>query len=250
VVIKVTGGETETYGNNMSWPVVFADGIGLLGTPVATDPGVRPTVAEGIVVTALPFFWSGNVADCGGAYYCQGGANTWRAEYIDGAGQAPYDASAYWGDNLTSQKLSATRPIRLEVALSATGVGTLLGYNMPYVVNPSSPTEIQGTDGTTSDFVPLIYTVSPILTVEKLSGPGGSVTATVSSGPMSAEMNVGGRIIYGGQLKLDAYGEGTYRLRYTLAAGANVRITAVGNTTGTAKVVSAQETSIEITVGP
>lgn len=246
VSVRVVGESTET-GNNMSWPVVFADGIGLLGSAVATDPGVRPLFAEGITVDVLPFFWSGNVADCD-VYYCQGGPNTWRAEYIDGAGQPAYDASAYWGDNLSSQKLSATKPIRVEVALSATGVGTLKGFNMPYVLYPSSKDEIQGTDGTTTDLVPLIYTVGPTLTVEKLSGPGGSVTATVSSGEMTAEMNVGGRIVYGGQLKLDAYGAGTYRLRYTLASGANVRITAVGNTTGNATVVSPSETAIEITV--
>lgn len=252
------GGETETTGNNMSWPVVFSDGIGVTGLAVATDPGVRPTSAETAAaaeLAAIPFaspsavFWySGNAVDATG-YYLQATANTWRAQLIDGTGQAKYDASAYWGDNLSgSASLKVGHPIRIEVALSATGVGTLQGYNMPYVANPSSPDEIQGTDGTLGDFVPLIYTIGPTLVVEQLSGPGGSVIATVSSGAIGAEMNVGGRLVYGGQFKPSV--AGTYRLRFILASGANTQITAVGNATGTAVVVSSTETAIEIQVTP
>ncbi len=252
------GGETTTTGNNMSWPVVFADGIGTSGVAVATDPGVRPTTAETAASAELaaipfaspsaPFFWTGNAVD-GTGYYLQGTANAWRAQLIDGTGQGKFDAEAYWGDNLSgSASLKAGHPIRIEVALSATGVGRLQGYNMPYVANASSPDEVQGTDGTLSDYVPLLYTVGPTLVVEQLSGPGGSVTATVSSGAISAEMNVAGRLVYGGQFKpTDA---GTYRLRFILAGGANAQITSVGNTTGTAHVVSATETAIEIQVTP
>ncbi|MDE3216438.1 MAG: hypothetical protein KGO03_08570, partial [Gemmatimonadota bacterium] len=170
-------------------------------------------------------------------------------QFIDGTGQAKYDAQAYWGDNLSgSASLKAGHPIRLEVALSATGVGTLQGYNMPYVANPSTPDEIQGTDGTLIDQVPLIYTIGPTLTIEQLSGPGGSVVATLSSGAMSAEMNVAGRLVYGGQFKPTE--AGTYRLRFILASTTNCQITSVGNTTGTATVVSPTETAIEITVVP
>ncbi|MGE0554092.1 MAG: Ig-like domain-containing protein [Gemmatimonadales bacterium] len=250
VSIKVVGESSEEAGNNLSWPTVFVDGTGITGLAVATDPGVRPTTAEGVTADTLPFFWDGN-APTYNTYYEQQTSNTWRAELLDGTGQAAYDASAYWGDNITVKEWSATRPIRVEIALSATGVGTLTGFNMTYLYG-EGPDEMQGTDGSTAEFVPLIYTVGPTITVEKLSGPGGSVVATVADEPINAEVNVGGRIIYGYQLKLDASGPGWYRLRYRLATGANARITAVGNTTGMflPVVVGPRETMIEINVLP
>ncbi len=248
------GGETEGYGNNLSWPIVFAEGTGISGSPVSTDPGVRPgaldaTAAAELAGTAFtspstPFFWSGNATD-GTGFYLQNTANTWRPQIVDGSGQPKYDADAAWGDNLIGTgNLSVGHPIRVEVALSATGMGTLQGYNMPYVANASSPDEIQGTDGTLGDFTPLIYTVGPTLTIERLSGPGGSVVETVSSGGISAEVNVGGRIVYGDLFKPTV--AGTYRLRFMLASGANVSITSAVN----GIVVNANESSIEINVTP
>lgn len=248
------GGETETTGNNLSWPVIFAEGTGLTGSPVATDVGARPTSTETAALAELlaiavtnptaPFWFSGNAAGATG-YYLQATASTWRPQIVDGTGQPKYDAEAAWGDNLIGTgNLSAGHPIRVEVALSATGVGTLQGYNMPYVANPSSPNEIQGTDGTLSDFVPLIYSVGPILTIEQLSGPAGTVTSVFSSGPISAEVNVGGRIVYGQQFKPTV--AGTYRLRFILASGNNVNITSAIN----GIVVDGGESSIEVTVTP
>lgn len=248
------GGETEGYGNNLSWPIVFAEGTGIGGSPVSTDPGVRPGALDATAAAELaaieftspstPFFWSGNAVD-GTGYYLQNTANTWRPQIVDGSGQSKYAADAAWGDNLIGTgNLSVGHPIRVEVALSATGIGTLQGYNMPYVANPSSPDEIQGTDGTLGSFTPLIYTVGPTLTIEKLSGPGGTVESTVSSGGISAEVNVGGRIVYGDLFKPTE--AGTYRLRFILATGANVNITSAVN----GIVVNSSESSIEINVTP
>ena len=259
VDVKVVGdtGE-ETTGNNLSWPVVFADGTGLTGLPVATDPGVRPltteTAASAELLAIAPtnpsaaFFFSGNVVDATTGYYLQGTASTWRAQVVDGTGQSPYDASIYWGDNIAggTGNLSAGHPIRVEVALSTTDGVTLSGYNMPYVANPSSPEEVQGTDGTTLAQVPLIYSGGATLIIEQLSGPGGSVVAEISSAEYKAEINVGGRIIYGAQFKPTV--AGTYRLRFVLASQANVKITAIGNAAGSITIVSPKESAIEIQV--
>lgn len=250
VSIRVVG-ESEEAGNNMAWPTVFADGVGLTGFPVATDPGVRPTAAEGITPDALPFFYDGNVPDYQGVYYLQQGPNTWRAEWLDGTGQPAYSASAYWGDNITVKEWSASKPVRVEVALTATGVGTMTGYVMTYLYG-DGPSEMQGTDGATAEFAPLMYTVGPTIIVEKLDAQGGTVTAEVVNEPIKAEVNVGGRIIYGYQLNLGASGEGWYRLRFRLAAGANVAINAVGNASGMFMpvVVSPSETALEVRVTP
>jgi len=251
----IPGGSTgeESTGNNLSWPLVFADGVGLTGSPVATDPGVRPLTTETEAyaeLSAIPvtnptaaFFYTGNAPDVT-TYYLQGTVNTWRPQIVDGTGQGLYNADAAWGDNLAGDaSLGVDRPIRIEVALSNTDGVTLLGYNMPYVANPSSPEEVQGTDGTTSALIPLIYTVGPILTIEQLSGPGGDVIATVSSGPMGAEVNVGGRLVYGGQFRPTM--AGTYLLRFIIANDANVHIVS-----SDAVVVSPFETAIEIQVAP
>lgn len=249
----IPGGGDEATGNNLSWPLVFAEGIGLTGSAVATDPGLRPAAGTAaydelltIPVTnpTAAFFYSGNAVNVL-TYYLQGTDNTWRAQVVDGTGQAKYDASAHWGDNIAggSASLRVDRPIRIEMALSTTDGVTLTGYNMPYVVNPSSPQEIQGTDGTTAALVPLIYSADATLTIEQLSGPGGTVLATVSTGLFKAEINVGGRVIYGAQFRPTV--AGTYRLRFGLATGANARITQAD-----AGSFTANEATLEITVAP
>ncbi|MGE3617372.1 MAG: hypothetical protein AB7L66_15985, partial [Gemmatimonadales bacterium] len=102
------------------------------------------------------------------------------------------------------------------------------------------------------EFVPLMYAVGATITVEKLTGQGGTVSATVVDEPIGSEVNVGGRIVYGYQLQLAAAGEGWYRLRFRLPATANVMIKTVGNTTGTylPVVVNDKETMMEIHVTP
>lgn len=256
VEIRVVGeGEEETGGNNMSWPVVFADGIGLLGSPVATDPGVRPLAAEGIVVDVLPFWWSENVPDYD-TYYLQNSTSVWRAEYIDGTGQPRYDAEVKFGDNLFAKNWTTTRPIRVEVAMSATGVGTLRGFNM-FLLEGEGATEIQGTDGSTADFVPLIYLEGAIITVERIDGPDGQVLAELFSGDPTVEMNGAGRIIWGYQLDLETWTppagvtkEGMYRISFTIPSEANATITSVfqGEDAAVASVVNPREAKIEITV--
>ena len=252
VEVRISGEPSEELGNNMSWPTVFADGIGLTGAPVSEDPGVRPSPESGIVVDTLPFFWEENLPTYG-EYYEQQTFNTWRAEYVDGTGESPYDAEAYWGDNITVQTWSLSQPVRVEVALTATGVDSLVGFDMTYLYG-QGPGEMQGTDGTTSLHQPLIYTVGPTLIVEKLDGEGGSVTETVVNTTMGSEVNVAGRIIYGHQLRFDELGAGAgwYRLRYILADGANVVLQSVGNTgdelTYQPVLVDGTETAIEIEV--
>jgi hypothetical protein len=96
---------------------------------------------------------------------------------------------------------------------------------------------MQGTDGTTADFVPTVYTVGPTLTVERIAGPGGAVLGTVVSTAVGSEVNVGGKIIYGYNLRVSDWTppsgvtlDGWYRITFAVAQGANVALTSVGNT--------------------
>jgi uncharacterized protein YjdB len=212
VSVRVAG-EVTTVGNNLSYPVIFAEGIGITGLPVSTDPGVRPTAAEGIVVDALPFFFAGNVKDFQDAYYLQQRTNTWRAEWADGSQAGPQQAEVVWGDNLTGVQFNTHQNIRIEVVLNAINGPRLTGYNMA-VLYGSGESEMQGTDGTTGLFTPTIYSVLPHITIEKLDDVSREPVRKVYEGTVyggfggdgpgafNAEVNVGGKMVYGYNLQI------------------------------------------------
>jgi hypothetical protein len=238
VSIQVVGHST-TGGNNLSYPVVFADGIGVTGLPVSVDAGLRPTPAESIPVTGLPFFDSRNAPDYG-AYYLQQGTNVWQAEWLDGSVGGPALAEVAWGDNLTHHTFNTHATIRVEVGLFAHAAPLLTGYRMTSLWG-SGPTEMQGTDGTTVDTIPSIFSVMPRLIVEKLDDStkvpiftvfDGAIHEGVGSegpGAFGAEVNVAGRIIYGFNLLVkdlvlpsDLHKYGWYRLTVRLDQSAMV----------------------------
>ncbi|MGE3527610.1 MAG: Ig-like domain-containing protein, partial [Gemmatimonadales bacterium] len=143
--IQVTG-ESTTLGNNLSWPVVFSEGIGVTGLAVSTDPGVRPTAEENITVDALPFWYNGNVANYG-TYSTQQSANVWQAEWVDGSAAGVQQAEVAWGDNLTHHSFNTHSMIRVEVGLSAFTSPQLAGFVMTSLYG-TGEAEMQGTDGT------------------------------------------------------------------------------------------------------
>lgn len=204
------GGHEEGLGNNLSNPVVFAEGIGITGLPVGQDPGLRPTVEENIPVSGTAAFWySGNTPDYQGIYFTQKSQNVWRAEWLDGSGGLQ-DVSLDWGDNIESHTWNSHSMIRIETVLYSATVAPLTGFNMVYL-SGQGPTELQGADGTTALFTPTVFAVTPRLTIQRLDDttrepiPGaiafdGTVGAKLGEdgpGGYGAEVNVGGKVIYG-----------------------------------------------------
>lgn len=206
-----SGGGEEGLGNNLSVPVVFAEGIGVTLQPAATDPGLRPTAEEGVVVTGNPFWYEANVPDCE-IYYCQKGVNTWRAEWLAGTAGIPRSAHVSFGDNLTHHTWNTHAPIRIEMGLWDQG-GLLQGFEMPYSVGAEA-TEMYGTNGVLAPMQPTIYTPNARLVLQKLTNYNpntgqGDVAATITDvalwenvgaegpGQFKAEVNVAGRIILG-----------------------------------------------------
>ncbi len=237
----------EGLGNNLSVPVVFAEGLGLTGLPVSDageraylSTGMRPTADEGVTVKSLPFFYVANQPNSGG-YYLQNTGNIWQAEWLDGSTMGMQHAEAQWGDNLTHHTWQTGMPIRVEVSLNDLSSGALTGYNMT-ALSGSGRTELQGTDGTTSAMTPTIFTVVPRLVVQKLSGENGTVVQTLVDKPVAAglgaeespgffgaEVNVAGRVIYGyslniGSLTMDpgVSASGWWRIAFVLDNGATV----------------------------
>lgn len=201
-------GESTVAGNNLSWPVVFAEGIGIGGTPLADGTGLRPLAAEGIVADTLPFWYDGNAPDYD-TYYMQQGPNVWQAEWTDGTPGAPVRAQAAFGDNLIGHTWNTHSQIRIEVTLYDYTGPQLTGFNMT-VLYGSGETEMQGADGTTASITPTIYAVTPRLVIQKLdddtrepvyTAVDQSIAEAFASGEsksrFGAEVNVSGKIVYG-----------------------------------------------------
>jgi hypothetical protein len=199
----------ETLGNNLSVPVVFAEGHGITGLPVATDTGLRPRPTE--TNPTLPFFDSSTVVVKEGiTYYPQQTASTWQAGWTVGA-PGGEQVMINWGDNLLARSWNANSVIRVETVLYQQAATTLTGYAMTSLFGTQRD-EVFGTTGaTTQSGYRTVFAVTPRLIIEKITGPGGSVVpglprfegsvaaALESDGPgeYSAEVNGGGSIIYG-----------------------------------------------------
>jgi len=216
------GSGDEGFGNNLSYPLLFADGYGITGMPIdgTVDPwldfatGLRPTATD--IVVPFPYFDPTTAYDLNGTlYYEQKSANTWQAAWFDGS-SATQDVIVDWGDNLTSVSFTTNSVIRVETTLyqDATIVpptDVLTGYQMALLYG-AGITEMQGTDAVTyvAD-TRHVYAVNGRLTIEKLVGPGGAVDPTVDGfdaatyerygldgpGGFGAEINVGGKLVYG-----------------------------------------------------
>ena len=239
-----SGGDSS-FGNNASVPIIFADGIGLgevaiTGTwssdvaSVDYNTGLRPLT--GILpstATALPYL---NGTDTyvldGVTYYKQGTSSTWQAEWANGAGTKQH-VVATWGDNLSSQKLTSTSTIRVEIGLNETlpSGTTMLGYNMKSLYGTNLD-EVQGTDGTTYDSTTAaVFAANAHLRIDKLDGSGGVAytaydgTLWGGDGPgnVAGEVTVSGGFTYGYVLQMKnltlptgVTADGTWRITFSL----------------------------------
>lgn len=190
------GGETSTYGNNLSFPLVFADGYGITGAkitgtwqgvgPFATVPtfdvntGLRPLSTE--VLTAFPLLDSKSSVSLGGVtYYPQGSPSTWQAEWRSNAAGDVVPVIIDWGDALASKSYTGSSTVRIETALkqdnTVPGVtDTMTAYKMA-LLSGQQTTELQGTDGTTyASAVRNVFAINGRLKIEKIATGGGADT--------------------------------------------------------------------------
>jgi hypothetical protein len=177
-------GEEEGAGNNLSVPVVFAEGYGLTGMktqpyntyPTTTeDDGLRPhTDAE-----ALPFTESGDpnpyldVADAyeleGTTYYEQNGPSVWKAYAKDGIKDQMVKSLVYLGDNLTGHQWTADQKIiHLEMGLQREMTVGQLTYPMTSLYGEQM-SEMFGTTGEdTIGTTAKVYSPMGRLVIQKL----------------------------------------------------------------------------------
>ncbi len=215
------GGETG-FGNNLSFPVVFADGYGITGERLGTEPtpwldfatGMRPAATE--TLTEFPHFDPKSaIVRNTVTYYPQKAASTWQADWRDGSA-SEQEVTVDWGDNLRSQSFRTTSVVRVETTLLQDSAGadpedTMTAYVMKSLEG-SKRNEVQGTTGAIYEStVRTVYTVHARLRIQKLLGKGGAVDDSVAGinlavtdkfgtdgpGTYGAEINVAGKLIYG-----------------------------------------------------
>jgi len=258
------GGHTETAGNNLSVPAIWADTAGP-GLVVPAVPGELPGVLQAKVTVP----WASMV----GGYYAYAQktlGNVWQAENEVSPGLV-FVNEIDWGDMLESSPLKVGTPIRIELAMYATSIGGMplakRGFEMVMLGNPSSPDEIQGVMsslnasptapayaqhllGTTGEAT--VFSPLGALVVQKLIGlrddiqtgdlswslstsqwidgsaadPSG-IEAPNSSLTFGGEINVGGKVIYGlSKGGWRATQAGDYRITFYLPLTSEARFNA------------------------
>lgn len=231
------GGHTEPVGNNLSFPVIWADGTplalrGTFGQPMLTVPYSE--------TTTYPFDTNADgLADTNAYAFAQKTVeNSWQAQSSAASGPV-YVSQIDWGDSLESVDMKVGRPVRVELTLYKTLTGnteglpeTMLAFPMTMLANPSSPDEVQGAGGllTESGYQALtyqsaeatVYSAGAKLIIQKLVGTrenvkegdlqwtgsqwedaiDNSVDSTDIEDPLTGitfagELNVGGKVIGG-----------------------------------------------------
>jgi len=205
------GGEEEGYGNNLSTPVVFAEGFGILGLPTTVDTGLRPR-PEDDNPDVLEYFDPSEVyVKDGVTYYPQQTPSHWQAQWRAGVPGTPEPAIVNWSDNLTRQKWTARSTIRVETVLYQNPTDTMNAYSMQSLLGDSR-TEVFGTTGQQyASTYRNVYSVNARIRIEKLLGRAGPVDTSVPAitdavyeslgvdgpGGYAAEVNGAGSLIYG-----------------------------------------------------
>ncbi len=218
------GGETAV-GNNLSFPVIYADGFTISAvTQSLTVPYVGPyaDLSEEQMAALEGSTWYAQKVE----------GNTWQAGTLPPGGTVPI-YGIDWGDNIEAVNPTVGRPFRLEVVLYKKLDAPATAYTMAVLAFPSSPKEVQGTNGVTftSDYATVVSR-QPALTIQYIQGldpaaltwsvdrwvtPDGAPRVTPVG--FGTELNVAGKYIYGaseGGWKPDQ--AGVYRITYYIKA--------------------------------
>lgn len=249
------GGHTEPTGNNLSFPVIWSEGValplrGVMEQATLTVPYYDYQVdcdGDG-VVDAYPY-----------AQKVEG--NVWQAENATVTEAVDVIVNEIdWGDSLESVDMKVGRPVRVELSLYKTQLAsTMTAFNMVMLANPSSPNEIQGAcatilnDGTTAliyeSTEATVYSPYSKVVIQKVTGPNLTWDGTQWIGDASTpvavtfagELNVGGKVIFGlSQGGWKPTSTGDYRITFYLPTDKNTKFDA----TTTIRVSTETETII------
>lgn len=223
----------EEAGNNLSIPAIFvpdASGGPALRVPCGTyavpgwDGALPSTVYDG--------------------YWLQKTTATWSA---DCATAVTASVLADWGDNLTTRPtVAAGKPVRVEVSLldpAAVGMGGFMITNLtPELADRLATYGTRGvpedafTTGDSGAPLTRVFDTGATLTIELLDaasvrgqGPVDLAYTVIFDGPMTAEINSSGAVIYGynwgSKGRKNTPAPGTYRITFRTVATTIIGIT-------------------------
>ena len=191
----------EEAGNNLSVPTYFVpdrSGAPTLRVDCRQDPD-GPTMK-----------WDGL------DYYMQKSEATWSAPCSN---RERASVRATWGSNLINDRtLRAGRPIRVEMQLTHTSdraPGYIIENLTPSLPDRRASYGTLGIPDGVEDMAYMVWAADAQLTIETVP-PG---VRPVYDGPMSAEINSTGKVVYGhnwGIAKTDAPEPGRYKLVFTI----------------------------------
>ena len=223
---QVTGPPNpQTYGNNFSAALIFADDIGITNLPITGvwtghnlpfagidyNTGLRPLATEVTAFPAgqlnLPYLPLPSHIDP--SYYEQKSINTWQGEWAKGAATRQ-DVIAKWGDNLVSARLSASAKIRIEMVLTKDVSATPMTAYTMRLLSGSGTNELQGTNGVTyNPTTAFVFATNAHLTIQRLDAAGVPTGALIVDqalfdpafpdglNKLAGEINVAGNFTYG-----------------------------------------------------
>lgn len=207
------GGHEDTAGNNLSVPTIMING-GFTGV----DCGTADSPSALVPPTGDPT--SGYPVNPDAYYYVQG-INTWQAQCYTAEAAT---GTAAWGDNLSGDaKLQVGKPIRVELGLfDFTGV-TMDGYTVvklePDKLDRESAYGTLATSGDQGGFVAIPTTFNSVRVFDGAATFSVKNVATSAyvvqpgSNP-TAEINAGGAVVYGYNLRVSATGE--YEITFSI----------------------------------
>ena len=139
-------------------------------------------MVEALQPTGVPVVYDG--VD----YWLQKTASVWSAQC---AAAETATVTAAWGSNLLNDmNLKSGKPIRIEMALNHTDLGT--GYQITNLT-PEVPDRLAtyGTDGVQTEMAYMVWAAGANLTIAQQGG------TTIYDGPFAAEINSTGKVVYG-----------------------------------------------------
>ena len=228
--VSASKGLPSAYTNCLSMPVVWAEGHGLTGEDCAHFTGLRGTY--GVESFISPY--DATLID-GFPVYRNPSVNEWQAESVDGTTLGEIGVKLDWADNLTRQTWTERSKIRVEVVLFKELAAALKGYNM-YSLGGTQLDEVFVSNTTTyAATTATVYSNVARLKIEKLDAQYGSPVLLVYDSPVyekyfvdgpvdaySAEVNMGGKCIYGFNWDVRTVAatdrSGWYRLTFSLDA--------------------------------
>jgi hypothetical protein len=226
------GGHTEPIGNNLSFPVIWSEGVAL---------PLQGTMLQASLT--VPYSTS-PCADGAYAYAQKTQGNVWQAENI-AATEQTFVSEIDWGDSLESVDMKVGRPVRVELSLYKSFDVPMTAYTMVMLANPSSPDEVQGVCATGDpaadnganifkydSYEATVYSPFSQVVIQKLTGTyltwDGTKWVGDAGTPLSitfaGELNVGGKVIYGlSQGGWKPTSTGDYRITFFLPMDKNTK---------------------------